>query len=197
LLKKRLFDFSCCLRLFLRFCPDSFISNVLGKLLDSLFGRKDVSSEASGGIVGGKASECGSGDSDGAPDGAPVSEVWIYPDSEELHKQTLLQARKIDQPVFQIGRRVSDAVHYPHDDPPDLMIVENPPFTISRLQCEIEIERDKVILRDLGSRAGTILGNKRLRKKTRQPSSMVVPKGSHSLVLGLRDGPFRFRLEVR
>jgi hypothetical protein len=163
--------------------------NAFGKFLGKLFGRNATSSEAVG------ISECA--DSASRIQGSTFSEVWLYPDSEELHKQTLLKARKIEQPVFQIGRRISDAVHYPHDDPPDLLIVENPPFTLSRLQCEIEITKDKVILRDLGSRAGTILGNKRLRKNSRKPTSVVVPKGAHSLILGLHDGPFRFRLEVR
>lgn len=161
------------------------VANVFGNLRKRLFGRPHA---LEGGSKGAVAVDAGSGS---------ISEVWLYPDSEELHKQTLLQARRIDQRVFQIGRRVSDAVHYPHDDPPDLLIVENPPYTLSRLQCEIEIDTDRVILRDLGSCAGTVLDNKRLWKSSRKPSSVVVPKGSHALILGLSDGPFRFRLEVR
>lgn len=125
-----------------------------------------------------------------------ISEVWLYPDSEELSQQTAIEARKIKKPVFRIGRRVSDSVAYPDNDPPDLLIFENSPFTLSRLQCQIEIERDKVILRDMGSRLGTRLGEKRLRSNFRESSSLVVPKGSHSLILGNRDGPFRFRLVV-
>lgn len=125
-----------------------------------------------------------------------ISEVWLYPDSEELNKQTLLAARKIDQPVFRIGRRISDAVHYPDKNPPDLLLYEDSPFTLSRLQCQIEVERDKVILRDLGSRVGTRLGEKRLRSNFRESSSIVVPKGEHSLILGNRDGPYCFRLVV-
>ena len=125
-----------------------------------------------------------------------ISEVWLYPDSEELSKQTALEARKIDQPVFRIGRRVSDSIAYPDHKPPDLLMFENSPFTLSRLQCQIEIERDKVVLRDMGSRLGTRLGDKRLRSNFRESSSLVVPKGSHSLILGDRDGPFRFRLVV-
>ncbi|PXA05011.1 hypothetical protein DDZ13_03335 [Coraliomargarita sinensis] len=157
--------------------------NVVGNFIKSLFGRKDAAA-----IDSLAPSPTG---------GYTAPEVWLHPDSEELKKQTLLQARKIEQPVFSIGRRVSDSVHYPHDDPPDLLLVENPPYTLSRSQCAIEVSQDKVILRDLGSRAGTMLGKKRLRKSGRKPSSVVVPKGSHSLILGLRDGPFRFRLEVR
>lgn len=125
-----------------------------------------------------------------------VSEVWIYPDSEELIKQTALEARKIDQPIFRIGRRVSDSVHYPDNSAPDLLIFENAPFTLSRLQCQIEIESSKVILRDMGSRLGTRLGEKRLRSNFRESSSLIVPKGEHTLILGRRDGPFRFRLVV-
>lgn len=125
-----------------------------------------------------------------------ISEVWLYPDSEELSKQTALEARKIEQPIFRIGRRVSDAVHYPENNPPDLLIFENSPFTLSRLQCQIEIEQDKVILRDMGSRLGTRLGGKRLRSNFRESSSLIVPKGEHTLILGNRDGPFRFRLMV-
>lgn len=163
--------------------------NVFGSLLKKLFGRSKTLAAGSTSAPACHANSSGTG--------GGIFEVWLYPDSEELHKQTLLKARKIEGPVFQIGRRVSDAIHYPHENPPDLLIVENPPFTISRLQCEIVIKQDKVILRDLGSRSGTAMGGKRLRHSSRKPSSMVVPKGSHSLVLGLRDGPFRFRLEIR
>lgn len=124
------------------------------------------------------------------------SVVWIYPDSEELIKQTALEARKIEQPVFRIGRRVSDSVHYPDNSPPDLLIFESAPFTLSRLQCQIEIEGSKVILRDMGSRLGTRLGGKRLWSNFRESSSLEVPKGEHTLILGHRDGPFRFRLVV-
>jgi len=125
-----------------------------------------------------------------------VSEVWLYPDSEELMKQTVMEARKIVQPVFRIGRRLSDSVAYSDNNSPDLSIFENSPYTLSRLQCQIEIEDDRVVLRDMGSRLGTRLGQKRLRSNFRESSSLVVPKGSHSLILGNRDGPFRFRLVV-
>ena len=125
-----------------------------------------------------------------------ISEVWLYPDSEQLSQQSSLAARRIDQPVFRIGRRASDSVAYPDSNPPDLLIYEEAPYTLSRLQCQIEIDRGKVVLRDMGSRLGTRLGQKRLRSNFRESSSLVVPKGSHSLVLGTRDGPFRFRLVV-
>lgn len=163
--------------------------NVIGSLFRNLFGRKDLASDAA--LASG-----GKDDSD-QNEGDAVTEVWLYPDSEELDKQTLLKARRIDQSVFRIGRRVSGAVHYPHDDPPELLIVEQAPFTLSKLHCQIEQDGKKVILRDLGSRSGTILDNKRLRKDSRKPSSVVVPKGSHSLILGYPDGLFRLRLEVR
>lgn len=125
-----------------------------------------------------------------------VSEVWLYPDSDELSKQTALKARKIDQPVFQIGRRVSDSINYGYKNPPDMLIFEKAPFTLSKLHCQIELDGDKVVLRDLGSRLGTRLGKKRLRSNFRESSALVVPKGTHSLILGPREGPFRFRLVV-
>jgi hypothetical protein len=165
------------------------VANVFATLLKNLFDRRASGPRAAlasdgEAVIHGK-------ESGGMP------EVWLYPDSEELHKQTLLKARKIDQPVFLIGRRVSGSVHYPHDDPPDLLIVEQAPFTLSKVHCQLELAGGRVVLRDLGSRSGTVLGRKRLRGKSRQASSMVVPKGTHLLVLGYPDGPFRFRLEVR
>ncbi|HKK19646.1 MAG TPA: FHA domain-containing protein [Opitutales bacterium] len=169
------------------------MSNAFGTLFRKLFGGR------SGGASDGVASSAIDGSHDPFPDKAksPDPEVWLYPDSEELHKQTLLKARRIEQPVFRIGRRISDAVHYPDDNPPDMLIVENAPFTLSRMQCQIEIKGHKVIVRDLGSRVGTMLGRKRLQSSSRKPSSAVVSKGEHSLVLGYPDGPFRFRLVVR
>lgn len=126
-----------------------------------------------------------------------VSEVWLYPESEELSKQSVLKARRIDQAVFRIGRRISGTVIYPQGDPPELLITEREPFTLSKLHCALKQDGKKLILQDLGSRSGTLLGKKRLNKPSREPSSVVVPKGSHSLILGHARGPFRFRLEVR
>ena len=162
-----------------------------GSLFSRLFGRAgDSSKVASGSVSSGSASN-------GLADQSDLKvEVWLRPDTEELKKQTLMQARKIDQPVFLIGRRSSETIAYPHENPPDLLIFENSPYTLSKLQCQIEISEDQVILRDLGSRTGTILGNKRLLSRKRKPISMVVPRGSHSLILGSREGPYRFRLEV-
>lgn len=125
-----------------------------------------------------------------------MPEVWLHPDCEELSGQTLLEPKKIEQPVFTIGRRASSSVNYPESEPPDLLIFERAPYTLSRQQCQIEINDGEVILRDMGSRAGTKIGDKRLISSKREPKSVVVPKGSHTLILGHRDGPFRFRLDV-
>ncbi|MGB0743460.1 MAG: FHA domain-containing protein, partial [Opitutales bacterium] len=85
---------------------------------------------------------------------------------------------------------------YPHPDPPELLVFERAPYTLSKLQCQIEIEARQVVLRDMGSRLGTKLNDKRFFCRKRESQSVVVPKGSHTLILGLHDGPFRFRLEV-
>lgn len=162
---------------------------MISNLLKKWFSRSSASK--------GTPSASGVADSCSGATTGDFSEVWLYPDSKSLQKQTLLKARRIEQPVFQIGRRISDAVHYNHDNPPDLLIVENAPYTLSRLQCEIIIENDNVILRDLGSRVGTALGKKRLRSSSRKPTSVVVPRGTHKLILGHRNGPFHFRLEVK
>lgn len=137
-------------------------------------------------------------DSDSSPSEtvSGVTGVWLSPDAGELKKQTAVKARKIEQPVFRIGRRVSDSISYPDNDPPEMLIFEKSPFTISKLHCQIEWDGDKVVLRDMGSRLGTFLGGKRLWSRSRKTTAVTVPKGRHVLILGNRNGPFRFRLEV-
>lgn len=142
---------------------------------------------------------CSAGHASEGRDVLPIEsavEVWLHPDTEELKRQTLMKARKIEKPVFLIGRRTSESIAYPEDNPPDLILFESSPYTLSKLQCQIVINDDEVILRDLGSRSGTILGKKKLLSRKRKPTSVVVPKGSHSLILGHHSGPFHFRLVV-
>ena len=69
---------------------------------------------------------------------AGVSEVRLFPDSEELGRQSVLKARKIEQSVFRIGRRLSDSLSFPDNDPPEMLIFEKSPFTVSKLHCQIE-----------------------------------------------------------
>ena len=162
-----------------------WLNGVLANVFKSILG---FFSRASNGSVSANESLSETGDA--------LSEVWLHPDSDELRAQTAIKEQKLEAGVFRIGRRASDSVAYPDPNPPDLLLFENSPFTVSRIQCEIEIDGGKVILRDMGSRMGTCLGKKRLRSTSRQPSSVVVPKGTHRLILGSRQGPFRFRLVV-
>lgn len=129
-------------------------------------------------------------------DGAGVPTVLLHPDSDFLRGQSAAEPKKIERKVFRIGRRASSQINYPNENGPDLLLFERAPYTLSRLHCQIEIDGDSVFLRDMGSRVGTKLGGRRLLAKKGETVAVEVPKGTHKLVLGGRESPFRFHLEV-
>lgn len=122
--------------------------------------------------------------------------LWIEPDSELTHGQSLLARRKIESGVFLIGRRGSG---YLSDTSPlpDFALPENEPFTVSKRHCELCVNEQGVVIRDLGSRFGTVVDGIRLGGSRRPKcTELLLEAGEHTLVIGPRDSDHRFRLIV-
>ncbi|MEO0510395.1 MAG: FHA domain-containing protein [Verrucomicrobiota bacterium] len=128
---------------------------------------------------------------DGSDDSRAL-QVWIYPDTPELKKQTLMRPRQIHGPVFTIGRRKSSSTINSMESLPDLCINDQQPYSVSRNHCQIELRSGRVFLKDLDSRIGTRLGDKRLGGG----SSFSVGVGEHKLILGRQSKGYCFRLVV-
>ncbi|MFP4166351.1 MAG: FHA domain-containing protein [Opitutales bacterium] len=122
--------------------------------------------------------------------------VRIDPDSDETREQTLLRGREIRQRNFLIGRRKTGAEPNP-EQLPDFIVCEHEPFTVSKNHCLIELVEDGVVVRDLGSRFGCVLNGEKIGGAKGMVAEKRLGAGEHTLVLGRKDGPYRFRLTIR
>jgi pSer/pThr/pTyr-binding forkhead associated (FHA) protein len=95
-----------------------------------------------------------------------------------------------------MGRRSASRAYCYDMEPPDCLIAQPYPYTVSRRHCEIERLPDGVIIRDLNSRLGTIVNGERLRVFHGQYSQVSLGEGEHTLVLGKSDGQVGFRVIV-
>lgn len=127
---------------------------------------------------------------------AAFARVRIQPDSDQTRKQSLLQSREIDCESFTIGRRGSRRYIDSEKNLPDFIVANEYPFTVSRFHCEIVRTENGVWVRDLKSRMGTIVNDKRLLCKEGYDSEVFLGNGTHRLELGRRGGGVRFRIVV-
>lgn len=129
---------------------------------------------------------------------APVAEdgpcLEIAPDSEETRSQTVLQARQIRQFPFVIGRRseIAGVGVYSNNQ---LLIADRAPYRVSRNHCMIDHDSDTFVLRDYGSRLGSILNGVGVGGPHAE-RSLPLLEGENLLILGGSDSQIRFKLVV-
>lgn len=121
--------------------------------------------------------------------------VYIIPASRETRSQSLLRKKRIDQPLFVIGRRSGHGFTDPQNIP-DLLVAQTEPYTISKRHCALGIKEDGVHVIDLGGRRGTLVDDVRIGGRSDNPKELHVGRGEHSLVLGPRSSKLRFKLIV-
>lgn len=97
---------------------------------------------------------------------------------------------------FRIGRATRGGHGLAPLAPNDLSIPDEQPYHVSRNHCVIERSRDNFVVRDLGSRLGTIVNGAALGIEF---DSFVAPlhAGENTLVLGTASGPHHFKVVVR
>jgi hypothetical protein len=130
--------------------------------------------------------------------GAPGAMVTIEkPGRLHLTSATGLE-RGVDLNVvkfpFRIGRATDG--HGPSPlAPNDLSIPDHKPYHISRNHCIIERSGDSFLVRDFGSKVGTIVNGEPLGIAF---DSFVAPlkSGENTLILGAKDGPHHFKINV-
>jgi CRP-like cAMP-binding protein len=96
---------------------------------------------------------------------------------------------------FRIGRVTQGGHGFVPLTPNDLSIPDQLPYQVSRNHCVVEQSGDDLVVRDLGSRLGTIVNGTPLGIDF---ESFVAPlkPGENTLTIGTAVGPHQFRLEV-
>jgi CRP-like cAMP-binding protein len=121
-------------------------------------------------------------------------EVTLYPASPTAEHSVPQQGLLLKSPVFRVGRRSSR-----HEDPfevNDLILLDNPPYNVSRNHFSIEKTEDAVYLHDRGSFLGTIV-NGELVGGHHHGAFIQLKEGENDVVAGAHHSPFRFKVFVK
>lgn len=120
-------------------------------------------------------------------------QIEIFPLGVTSEKFLPLDGYPIKNQVFRVGRTSNN-----HEDPfevNDLVLLDNPPFNISRNHFSIERTPETVLVHDRGSYLGTIVNGQMIGGHHR---SAVVPlkEGENEIIAGSHHSPFKFRVIV-
>jgi len=77
----------------------------------------------------------------------------------------------------------------------DLSITDSAPHQLSRNHCEIDFEHGHFVLRDRGSKLGSVVNGEAISVDSGR-ISVPLPKGENTIILGNADSPHRFSLMV-
>ena len=125
-----------------------------------------------------------------------MPEVWIEADCPRAEGLRVCRRQRVVRPVFVIGRRRS-YIDTPEAREVDLQIPDQQPFSVSRRHCAIELADSKVVVRDLGSRFGTLVDGVRLGEaRGRVEVSLPLSRGVHRIVLGPNAAGLCLRLTI-
>jgi CRP-like cAMP-binding protein len=124
--------------------------------------------------------------------GAPT--LRIEPDSDEMRAQSTLKARQIEVFPFLLGRR-GEVAGVDFFEKNHLLITDTIPYRISRNHCLIDRNADTFLIRDRGSRRGTLVNGALIGGTSGFKSALLNP-GENTLVLGGSDSLARFKLIV-
>ena len=125
-----------------------------------------------------------------------MPEVWIEADCPRTERLRACRRQPVVGPVFVIGRR-RRYLDTPEAREVDLQIPDQQPFSVSRRHCAIELADSKVVVRDLGSRLGTLVDGVRLGEaRGGAEVSVLLSRGVHRIVLGSKAAGLCLRLTI-
>ncbi len=121
-------------------------------------------------------------------------EVTLYPASPTSEHSVPQQGLLLKSAVFRVGRRSTR-----HEDPfevNDLILLDNPPYNVSRNHFSIEKTTDAVYLHDRGSFLGTLV-NGELVGGHHHGAFVRLNDGENEIIAGAHHSPFRFKILVK
>ncbi len=105
-----------------------------------------------------------------------------------------LQGKEIEisKSPFYIGRAAKDGTF----DTVDLKLLDKePPYQMSRTHCVIAFVRDEYYIIDTASTLGTSVDGVQIGKREINKKALL-GKGTHALILGSPDSPYKFELDI-
>jgi len=100
----------------------------------------------------------------------------------------------IEKFPFKIGRRYfgPDSSIFSQND---LFLADKGPYNVSRNHCAVELNGNRLMIRDRGSRLGTLVNGVRI-GLTGESLTAELQSGENVVVLGNANGPFHFKVVI-
>lgn len=121
-----------------------------------------------------------------------VARLRLLPNSAHVARQIGEDGLVIAQRPFLVGRRKSEA-HGPLMEEGRLALYDGERHSLSAQHFQIEDREGEIVLRDLGSRMGTVLNGAYL-SRFAHPEGVPLRVGVNEIVAGTKESEFRFRL---
>ena len=78
----------------------------------------------------------------------------------------------------------------------ELQLKDSKPYQVSRNHCSIERDGERLVVRDRGSYAGTVVNGRKIGGKRAEGAAVLVT-GDNEIILGRTSSPWRFLVAVR
>jgi len=121
-----------------------------------------------------------------------VARLHLLPNSTHVARQIGEDGLAIERRPFLVGRRKAES-HGPLLEKNRLALYDGEHHSLSAQHFQIEDRKGEIVLRDLGSRMGTVLNGTYL-SRFANPEGLPLRIGVNDIVAGTKDSEFRFRL---
>jgi len=124
----------------------------------------------------------------------PGVKLRLLPGSEYLQRLMRTDGVELTSLPFRVGRNSVKGEPPPTEDN-DLTFEDFKPFNLSRRHFVIEESRRGLVVRDCGSRLGTVVNGVRLGPKG-GGNIAILKAGDNEIIAGTEQSPYRFTLEL-
>jgi CRP-like cAMP-binding protein len=139
------------------------------------------------------------GDADGEDGAAPVGQgarLRLLPQGEYLERLLRTEGVEVTSLPFRVGRNAVKGEPPPTEDN-DLSFEDFKPFNLSRRHFVIEESRRGLVVRDCGSRLGTVVNGVRIGGKDVVGDNIAaLQTGENEIIAGTEQSPYRFTLQI-
>jgi len=166
---------------------------VLKTLLSRLHAEEDAPAGAAPRDTTGPA---GTDEEDAAAPVGQGAKLRLLPHGEYLERLMRADGLELNSLPFRVGRNAVKGEPPPTEDN-DLSFEDFKPFNLSRRHFVIEASRRGLVVRDCGSRLGTVVNGVRIGGKDVVGDNIAaLQPGDNEIIAGTEQSPYRFTLQI-
>ena len=138
----------------------------------------------------------GTADEDAAAPVGQGAKLRLLPHGEYLERLMRADGLELNSLPFRVGRNAVKGEPPPTEDN-DLSFEDFKPFNLSRRHFVIEASRRGLVVRDCGSRLGTVVNGVRIGGKDVVGDNIAaLQPGDNEIIAGTEQSPYRFTLQI-